>query len=252
VARVKKAEEVRLLAPLIDTQTLKEENATRRTPKSFHASSIENCGRQQFYGMKGVLPDPSVSDPNWKRDAAAGNAIHDQYQGILLRSGIVLPTDEFLDLAKWRRADYPVWQQKDLPKHALEIPLPPNQYRIGGRIDAVVRVEGIVYIFDIKTLKTKAFNEMVPSNYKFKKFMAQLSVYGYLSGIHNLGVCGICRDDSLMREWLVKYDEEWCVKQFARITELKRMLDQNILPPREPSWGGCNFCPFASVCATDD
>jgi len=250
MARIKKAEEIHLLAPVIDAQTLKEENATRRTPKSFHASSIETCGRQQFYGMKGVLPDPSVSDPQWKRDAAAGNAIHDQYQGLLLRSGIVLSTAEFLDLAKWRREDYPSWQ--NLPNYALEFPLPPNKYQIGGRIDSVVRVEGQVYIFDIKTLKTKAFTEMVPSNYKFKKFMAQLSIYGYLSGVHNLGVWGICRDDSLMREWLVRYDEDWCLKQFARITELKRMLDQNIIPPREPDWMACRFCPFASVCITDD
>ena len=244
----KKALEVSLIGPIIDTQTLKDENDNRRASRSFHASSIGDCGRKQWYGLRGFPQDPAVDHGHWRRDANAGNAIHDQYQSMLIRAGVVLSTDDALAAAGWKREDYTV----ELPKYALELPLPPNPYRIGGRIDAIVRVEGTNWIMDIKTVKEKDFAAMTPGNYKFKKYMAQLNVYMFFTGIRNALIWLICRNDSKMREFQVYYDEEWCENQIQRIARLKEMVDSSELPPAEPDFFGCSFCSFSTFCVGNE
>jgi CRISPR/Cas system-associated exonuclease Cas4 (RecB family) len=248
--RKKKATEVSLIGPIIDAQTLKEENEGRRASRSFHASSIGDCGRKMWYGLKAFPQDPVVDHSSWKRDAAAGNAIHDQYQSMLIRAGVVLSADEALAAAGWKREDY--GDDVILPKYAMELPLPPNPYRIGGRIDAIVKVEGDHWIMDIKTVKEKDFTAMTPGNFRFKKYMAQLNIYMGFSGIHNALIWLICRNDSKMREFQVFYDEDWFKATLERISRLKVMVDEFILPPPEPDFFGCGFCPFTTYCITNE
>lgn len=246
--RPKKAQLVSVLGPLLDTQVLDDENARRRQSRTFHASSIETCGRQQWYGLKGYTQDPAMDHPEWKRDAEAGNALHDIYQRDLLKLGLVVPTQEVLEYAGWRVEDYTLAGVVPLPEFANELPLPPNPYQIGGRIDSVIRYKDTLLVVDIKTVKQKAFDGM-PGDFRFKKYYAQLQVYMHLSGIQYGLVLCISRNDSQKKEYLVTYSPEWCEVQFSRIAELKRMLDEDELPPAEADWFACGFCPFNELCS---
>lgn len=243
----RRIEQVTVLGPLLDQLTLDQENARRRPSNSFHASSIETCGRQQWYAIKGYQQDPSMDHADWKRTAEAGNLLHEAYQAHMLETGLVIPTDELFAHTGWTRDQYPDWQREKLPDQAVEVPLPPNPYQIGGRIDVVIRFKGVLMIVDIKTMKQKDYDAM-PSSPKMKKYTAQLQVYMNMTGIEHSVVFCANRNDSTHKEYLVPHDKVWCEEQFRRIGGLKAMLDEGILPPPEPSWG-CNFCAFSSLCA---
>lgn len=244
--RTKRPTKVQLLEPIIDQVTFTLEEQSTRVPRSFHASSIEDCGRKQWYGLRGFAPAPRMDHPEYIRDASAGNAIHEQYQNLLKASGNLLTLQQVLDITGWQRSDLP----HDAPEIAIEMPLKTNQYLIGGRIDAIVNIDNTVFIVDIKTTKDKAFHEL-PSGYKYKKFYAQLQVYMHLTNIHQAIILAVNRNDSTMKEYVVEYDKDWCIDQFDRIHELKLLLDQNILPVAEPSWSNCSFCPFVAICLSD-
>lgn len=236
---------VDIIRPILDDETFSREERSSRTPKTFHASGIESCGRQQWYGLKGYAAEPRMENPEYIRDASAGNGLHEQYQELLVNSGFVIDLDHFFLKTGWRKSDYD--SNIILPEWSVEVPLPPNEYQIGGRIDAVIQIEDSPIIVDIKTLKDKAFGEL-PGGYKFKKFYAQMQVYMHLTGIHQSIVLAVNRNDSLMKEYVVEYDKEWCESQFKRIEHLKKLLDDDVLPVMEPSFFECKFCPFSALC----
>lgn len=244
--RVKRPTKIELIEPILNQATFDIEESRSRVPKTFHASSIEDCGRKQWYGIKGFQPEPRMEHPEYIRDAGAGSAIHEQYQEILEKSGIVLTTSDFLKITGCDSSDFP----QDMPDLAIEVPLKTNEYQIGGRIDAVVNINNTVFIVDIKTVKDKAFHEL-PSGYKFKKFYGQMQIYMHLTGIHQAIILAVNRNDSTMKEYLIDYDVDWCADQLSRIASLKISLDNNILPVAEASWSNCGFCPFVAICSTN-
>lgn len=249
MARTKRAEPTIIIGPDLDRLVLDNENNTKRTPNTFHASSIEDCGRQQWYALKGFLPDPSTDHPEWKRAATAGNLLHEWYQDQLLRLGRVVDTQRLLDHAGWRLEDYPEKVRENFPPAAVEVPLPPNPYRIGGRIDAVIHHDNELLVLDIKTVNQKTYDGM-PS-YKTKKVYAQMQVYMHLTGIRYADILYVSRDTIQHKEYVVAYNAEWCDEQFKRVRHLKHLLDEDILPLAEPSYSACGFCPFTSLCALD-
>jgi hypothetical protein len=249
-----RAKAVQVVAPLIDQVTFADSNARRRSPKNFHASSIDDCGRKQWYGVRGYpQAEETEEHPEWKRSATAGDALHEIWQDMLLRTGLIPKTDEFFRHIGVSREQYPESQRKTLPEYAIELPLPPNEYLTSGRIDAVVKINGEYWYLDIKTVDQKKFDDGA-SSWKFKKYKAQLQVYMHLTGIRKSLILLVNRNDLTQREYLIEYDAEWCEKQFGkagRITKLKIFVDLNILPPAEPDKFACNFCPFVMICAMD-
>jgi len=246
--KTKRAVAVEILGPLVDSLTLQDESSKRRKPNTFHASSIEDCCRQQWYGVQGYLPEEDDGkNPHWKRSAEAGNSLHEMWQARLIRSGVVMTTAEFFAATGWDVAYY-TSHGIALPEYAEEIPLPANEYRIGGRIDLAVMINGEPMITDIKTVDQKKFDQGA-SGYKFKKYRAQLQIYMHFTGFRQSLVLLVNRNDLTQKEYLIDYDEEWCITQLGRIMRLNDMVKRNVLPSPEPEFFACRFCPFNMLCS---
>lgn len=245
--------QVSLLTPLVNELNLKERAARDRPARSFNASKLTDCTRQQVYSLLGYKGLPSEGDEQagYHRTAEAGNALHDRYQGYLRRSNVVLTKDQLLGVTGWQEGDFnPIYLEKtggELPWFAEEFPLPRNDYLIGGRIDLVVDIDGPL-IVEIKTVDQRKYDD--PPDYKMKAYKAQAAAYMHFSGIHRSVIWMVSRNNEIPKEYYYEYDEEDVNKFLTRIGAAKSHYDRGEIPPAEPGYH-CRFCPFINYCEFD-
>lgn len=213
----------RQIGPLFDRYMLEQDLRQAHPPATFHASSILACGRQQVYGLLGYAPDTSRRRAEWIRDAWVGNYLHDLTLDALRAQGVLLER---------------------------EFNLPENPYRIGGRVDGVVDLGWGPAVLEIKSLAEKYFRAL-PSHEKALNFRAQVQLYMHFLRLPTALVLAISRDSQKHAEWRVKYDADYACDLLLRTGQLKRCLDENIIPAAEPG-DGCFFCGYRETCELEE
>jgi CRISPR/Cas system-associated exonuclease Cas4 (RecB family) len=216
-------EESNLIRQALNDYMVREElDRDQRSARTFHASGLMECARQQIYDRLGYPKDATEARAEWVRSRDVGDLIHTYYAEKFGKAGILTRNE---------------WS------------LPPNEYEIGGRLDDDVILQGEQYIVDIKTVDQKKFNQ-VPKGEKFPANYLQLQVYLYFLGLPKGILLYVNRSDNATKEFTIYRDEEAIEQALNRALQLKGYLHGRVIPRPERSWK-CPYCPFLIMCGMD-
>lgn len=210
------------LATLV-TKGLAREETIARPGGRMYASSAGICARRNWFNAN--LPErQSTVTPASTLYMAIGEAVHKEVQDALFRLGVLLFS---------------------------EYNLPPVGFNIGGRIDAIIVLEGKIVGVEIKTCGT------LPSKPKFEHIQ-QANIYSAISGLP-VFLLYVSRNVAsyngalMMREFSVDSDPE---EALFRVALSQIMSTESVLPSEIPEGyeenRECRFCPFKSKCWTHD
>lgn len=201
-----------------------------------HASAIivgdkEFCVREQVLSLLYKQLQGENVPIGLKRIFEEGNAIHEKWQRLFIRGGLGKAED--MDFTRFNK-----------------------KYEISFTPDAIITIDGVKYVVEIKSVNTYQFKGMTehPSGAK------QLKFYMRLTGIHN-GI--VLLDDKNTQEFKIKvyhYDEEadkltsHFVERLEAIQFYKqRLLEEKKVPKRHkecisPTAKRCLKCNMRDVC----
>lgn len=221
-------------------ERLYEHLRSRRTsyrPGRVYASEITNCARKQAMGIMGFEPAPIGEDnPEWVVAADMGTWLHGVVEGWLKEVGGLV------------KSEFRV-QSKD--------------GAVSGRVDALLSdvgeycalVEiGEQYILDVKTVSDRDFKAGANGR-KIPGYVAQISVYGRLTGVKNGIILLVNRNNGALADLEFTIDFDYADHLLARAARIVQSAEDRVLPPAE-AWTGedgsfyCKkLCPFYKECA---
>lgn len=201
-----------------------------------HASAIivgdkEFCVREQVLSLLYEQLQGENVPIGLKRIFEEGNAIHEKWQRLFIRGGLGKAKD--MDFSRFK-----------------------DKYEISFTPDAIITIDGIQYVVEIKSVNTYQFKGMTEHASGSK----QLKFYMWLTGIHQ-GI--VLLDDKNTQEFKLKvytFDDKAkevvkkYVKRLKAIQEYKaRLLNEGKIPKRHPeciSYAAkrCQKCNMRDVC----
>ncbi|MCD6270552.1 CRISPR-associated protein Cas4 [bacterium] len=184
----------------------------------FYISDAAKCPRQIFFKFK-KAPAKKI-DARLLRIFDQGNYVHLRLMRDLFALNIVV---------------------------ASEIDIPPNE-DIVGRADAIIRLNNQLYVVDFKSINSSILSKMTEPK---KDHIAQIQLYLHFFNIKNGILLYEGKDNSLLKEFLVKYDRAFAKKLIGTFSEIKKYINQDIICPRLPDWPHnwqCQYCPFRKIC----
>ncbi len=205
-----RAKRTAIIIPTLDNGILEE----HRPPKTFHASGLLDCERKQILGLLGY-DEVRVSKPEWRRAADIGNAIHDMITATCKATEIL---------------------------EAAEVPLEANEFRVGGRIDAIIKRDGVRRVLEIKSKNSRGYNAFQPGDDGFDSAYAQLQWYLWALRLDRGYIICVNRNDMKWVEWQIEYDDPYMIAMLVKLRRLNEMLAAGTLPT--PERGKCIFCGY--------
>lgn len=215
-----------MLAELIDKYY--QDKREDKKQNSFYISDAGKCQRAIYFSMKGY--PKKEKEPRILRIFDRGDIIHQRTISTLL--GI-----------------------PEVRVIASEIDIPPKQL-FRGRADAILSVDGKLYVVDVKS----------SSDFKFKKlkepetsYQRQLQLYMHYFKIPQGILLYENKNDQSLKEFELKYDKNLCERIISEFQSLKRdYIDTDIVPPipenlkQELQTGkvpwDCQYCDFREEC----
>jgi hypothetical protein len=192
----------------------------------FHPSQLGGCIRAAWFDVKKA--------PKLKRDEdlfrvhmifETGTYIGVMFQNLCERAGVLV-----------RR----------------EVPIVDRVNKILGHADGIVKVQGVKYVLEIKTINARLFAEAKkagkPTASNKRQIMAYMKSLGLQWGI----VVYLEKDRHNAIEYVVQYDEDFYQKYVAkRIKLFFKQVRRNEIPDREgesPMKAPCMWCPYIRIC----
>lgn len=141
----------------------------------------------------------------------------------------------------------PLLSLRNIHVVASEVRIPPKEL-IAGRADAIISDGKDLYIVDIKSMNSMIFRNLAePKGENIDQLQLYLHFFKVPRGI----LLYVNKDSQALKEFVVDYDKPRAKRLLKRLTELKRKIDSNIIPPRladYPLNWQCRYCPFKEVC----
>jgi len=205
-----------MLKELID-KYYQDKQETRDKLK-FYVTDAGKCPRQTFFKFK-KAPRAKM-EPRILRIFDQGDYVHLRLMRDLFSLGIVV---------------------------ASEVHIPPTE-GISGRADAIVNLEGELYVVDFKSINSSILRGM---NEPKEENILQLQLYMHFFKIKK-GILLYEGKDSLeMKEFLVEYNKDIAEKVLKDFKRLRINLEKDLVPKRLPDYPDnwqCRYCPFAEIC----
>ncbi len=189
-----------------------------REKRRFYISDAGKCPRQIFFKFKKA--PAKAMEPRILRIFDQGNYVHLRLMRDLFSLGVVV---------------------------ASEIDIPPKE-DIGGRADAIVRINNELYLVDFKSI-----NSMILKNMEEPKddHILQVQLYLHFFNLKRGILLYEGKDNSQMKEFLVDYDKKIAKKILDDFGRLRINVDKNLIPQQLPdhldNWQ-CQYCQFREIC----
>ncbi len=191
----------------------KQEN---RDKLAFYISDAGKCPRAIWFAMK-KYPKKEV-DARVMRIFEHGNYTHMRIMSALYSLGLVT---------------------------ASEIGIPDNQM-IHGRADAIVNIDGELYVVEIKSVNSMRFKKAEADQDHIK----QLQLYLYFFKIKKGILIYENKDNQEIKEFMIEYNEPLVKKLFSDFNILKDKIGMNQVPeiPDDLEDWRCEYCPYIASC----
>jgi len=191
-----------------------------RAQHHFYISDAGKCGRAVFFKFK-KAPREEM-EPRVLRLFDHGDSIH-------------------------RLIMKPLLSIRDIHVVASEVNIPPKEI-ISGRADAVISDGKTLYVVDIKGINGIIFNNLKkPKPDHIDQIQLYLHFLKQKKGI----LLYVNKDTQELKEFIIDYSQERVKFLLKGLSELKKKIDSNIIPPRLPDWPEnwqCRYCPFKEIC----
>jgi len=207
-----------MLKELINQFFLDNRKEKKRT--HFYISDAGKCHRQIFFSFK-KSPKKKMA-ANFLRLFEHGNHMHQMLTETLSRI-------------------------KSIKIVAVEVDIP-RQKTISGRIDAIIEVEGELYVVDFKSMNSMTFNKMKEPK---EENIRQLQLYLHYFKIKNGILLYINKDNLMLKEYIVYENPVAVKKMLDELDDLKEQIDSNTLPARlkdYPKEWRCKYCNYRKIC----
>jgi CRISPR/Cas system-associated exonuclease Cas4 (RecB family) len=188
----------------------------------FHPSSLGGCLRRTWFSAKGAKPEGKARE-DALRDYytfETGTALHVLTQNLCERAGIL--------------------EQR-------EVPILSTKHKIIGHADGIVKIDGVRYLLEIKTINMRGYATVV----KQPMHSHKVQMHAYMGPLKLKWsiIYYICKDTGQIREHVIQFDEKF-YKQWVhdRVHGYFQKLHANIMPEREEGGSNCQYCPFAGLC----
>ena len=212
------------------------------------------CMRKIFYSS-GMVPQDFDTDLAGKKRMAIGQAVHDMLQSIFDESG---------KLIKYRKPDGTFEKDWKTGEDDYEFQLvEPDLYVEKGKIDAVVVIDGQLWLGEFKSINKKGFSELyVPKKdhviqaviywFSFNRALSEgkfshipeLAGFTKAEGVRFLYVN---KDDTDAKEFILTEADSLFAEIVQKIMLAKANHDAQILPPKTKDF--CGSCPWRLKCA---
>jgi len=206
-----------MLKELIDKFYLDRERERSREQTRFYISDAGRCSRMVFFKIK-KAPRKEL-EPQVLRTFDHGDYIHRLILNTLFSLGIV---------------------------RASEINIPPQEI-IAGRADAIIGLNNDLYVLDIKSISGRTKTLERPK----EEDNAQLQLYLHYFKIPKGILLYVNKDTQELNEFLVDYNPLLAQNLLNELSNLKKKVDSNIIPPRilgYPDTWQCQYCQFFEIC----
>ena len=189
-----------------------------RDKKRFYISDAGKCPRQIFFKFK-KAPCKEM-EPRILRIFDQGNYVHLRLMRDLFSLGVVV---------------------------ASEVNIPPTE-DVGGRADAVVRIDNELYLVDFKSINSMILQKMEEPK---EDHILQIQLYLHFFKLKKGILLYEGKDNSLMKEFPVEYDKKIADKILGDFKRLKINVDKNLIPQQIPDYPEnwqCQYCQFREIC----
>ena len=195
--------------------------------KFFHPSTIGACQRMMFFDHYQATRDAGkVNEDDLLRRYLifeTGTYIHVMFQNLCERAGFLIQR---------------------------ECAIVDRMRKILGHADGKLRIDGKVYVLEIKTINSKGFQMLHDSPKHEHK--AQAHAYMRSLNVKHAIFIYYNKDQNSLREFVVDYDHSFYLEHVRRrIDGYFTAIDRKVIPPQEgtnPRSFPCMFCPFTKVC----
>jgi hypothetical protein len=252
---ITKGAQMTKLINLIHSQISKPKSvATYKSDPAFKPSAVGSpCLRKIAYSYLRV-PEDYEASVDLKKYGIAGDAAHTRISEYLRQSGVLVDYHDESGKTPTR-----------FGKIDPEFPLKDKDLEISAKIDAILILEGKLWIGEWKTISKFPFQSLkAPKDdhlmqgsiyrYIFKKALAegQFSHIKALNGFSDVeGVIYLyeCRDNFELKEFIVRDLSKTFVQVVDKMMTVKQYIDNGQIPPRTADY--CNSCPWRDKCAKD-
>jgi len=190
-----------------------------RDKKKFYISDAGKCPRQIFFKFKKAPAEKM--EPRILRIFDQGNYVHLRLMRDLFSLGVAV---------------------------ASEINIPSKE-DISGRADAIVRVDDELYVVDFKSINSMILNRLKEPK---KENVLQLQLYLHFFKIKKGILLYEGKDTSVIKEFLVEYDEDMANEILSDFKRLKINVKKDLIPKRLPDYSTnwqCRYCQFKEICS---
>ncbi len=204
-----------MIVRLIESHLEKKNRDAQRQTKCFHVSQLYHpCLRYLYYSYLGLKQE---IDAKTSRIFDNGHAVHNRLQSYLEAIGVL------------KEREYKVWN---------------DEYRICGRCDGIVELQGKRGVLEIKSINSKGFAGYLPK----KEHVVQTMMYTYFLGLRGGVILYENKDTQEMKECYCALDMAIVDKTLAKVQKVISFIEKKQLPlPTQREWD-CKFCGFKEIC----
>jgi len=208
-----------ILKEIIDDYYKEQNKLRRKGQKKFWISDAGECPRVVFFKFK-EAPQKEL-EPNVLRIFERGDYIHEKIRRVLFSKGLI---------------------------QASEVEIPPEEI-ISGRADAIVNINGQLYVLDIKSVDGRKFQTI--KDEPLIENVCQLQLYLHFFKIEKGILLYESKDSSELKEFVIPYNKEMVEKLLKGIENLFEKVENDIIPARLPDYPynkRCKYCRFREIC----
>lgn len=195
-----------------------------RIPGAFHPSSMGRCRREMWFTHFGAERRSESKSESLRTFVTFefGTYFHMFIQNLCDAAGILLSRETLVESRN-----------------------PP----IEGHCDGVLKVDGVKYALEIKTINQYEFAKLTKPKFEHKQ---QVMTYMYVLGIGYGIVLYFDKGTGNFKEYVVAYDSVFVQDHVISVIKAyRRMVRTRELPPRvseDPSRPPCSYCSYAELC----
>lgn len=189
-----------------------------RSRTKFYISDAGKCPRQIFFKFKNA-PRKEI-EPRLLRIFDQGDYVHLRLMRDLFSLGVVV---------------------------ASEINIPPTE-DIGGRADAIVRLNNELYLVDFKSINSMILGKMEEPK---EDHVLQVQLYLHFFNLKNGILLYEGKDNSAIKEFPVKYNKKMVQEVLNDFKRLKINVEKDLIPQQLsdfPKNWQCQYCQFREIC----
>lgn len=225
------------------------EEEKRKPSQAFHPSSLGGCLRRNFYELEGADTDIHTRPTaNGVGMGESGTDRHERIQKYVTRMRKKGFDCDWIDVEEYLKM-WPQQGSKVVERQGMEIKVYNSILAMSFKCDGVIRLNGILYVLEIKTevsFKWMSRTEIVG------KHKIQAACYSVALGIDNVMFLYENRDFCTKKTFAVSLTaQEKNELVVHRIEEVNGYREQKIIPPKTDIKSECKYCPFTEICKRD-